>query len=294
MPKYIIEGEIDFFSELYKSLDNEESIFKNQEDETLCLITNQPLIDKFVTMACGHKFNYIPLFKDLYSHKKNFNHMESSSGRLNKNEIRCPYCRKKQTELLPYYNDIGITKVPGINEIYVSLSPSSNDYTRCQYILPHIEEEHLDASGVPQLLKCSLIGTPIDFCTNNTNYGDTKSYCWVHKKIMIKKYKNQIIQKTKEDKIKIKLQKKEETKKIKEETKLKEKEEKLKTKMLKKQIVTTDIEENIILAPFSLQQNNDGCVSILKSGTNKGKYCGCTIYNHDDKLCKRHYVIKSK
>ena len=45
MTKYNIEGNIDFFSELYKSFDNEE---KNDENINLCLITDEPLIDKFI------------------------------------------------------------------------------------------------------------------------------------------------------------------------------------------------------------------------------------------------------
>ena len=56
MKKYNIEGGIDFFSELYKSLEDEENKFKTEDDNNLCLITNQPLTDKFVKMECGHKF----------------------------------------------------------------------------------------------------------------------------------------------------------------------------------------------------------------------------------------------
>ena len=70
MNKYNIEGGIDFFAELYKSLDNEESKEKTEEDNNKCLISNQLLTDKHVTMKCGHKFNYIPLYYDILNHKK--------------------------------------------------------------------------------------------------------------------------------------------------------------------------------------------------------------------------------
>ena len=56
MTKYNIEGGIDFYAELYKSLDVEEEL--EEEDANVCLITNQPLTDKHVIMDCGHKFNY--------------------------------------------------------------------------------------------------------------------------------------------------------------------------------------------------------------------------------------------
>jgi hypothetical protein len=47
MKKYTIEGGIDFFTELYKSLDDEED---EQKEKNVCLITNQPLVDKFVEL----------------------------------------------------------------------------------------------------------------------------------------------------------------------------------------------------------------------------------------------------
>ena len=57
MKKYNIEGGINFFDELYKSLDT-----TNVEEDNICLISNQVLVDKFVELNCGHKFNYIPLY----------------------------------------------------------------------------------------------------------------------------------------------------------------------------------------------------------------------------------------
>ena len=137
MKKYNIEGGIDFFSELYKSLEDEENKFKTEDDNNLCLITNQTLTDKFVTMECGHKFNYIPLFNDLVNHKKKFNNMEGTATHLKNNEIRCPYCRKKTAEVLPYYEDLGLAKVNGVNYIDVNnVSESHYDgiYKLCQFI----------------------------------------------------------------------------------------------------------------------------------------------------------------
>lgn len=70
MVKYNIEGGLDFYAELYKSLDIEECEQKTEEDENKCLITNQQLTDKHIIMDCGHKFNYIPLYNDIVNHKK--------------------------------------------------------------------------------------------------------------------------------------------------------------------------------------------------------------------------------
>ena len=113
-PKYKIEDDLDFFSELYKLLDIDED--KDKIDESkICLITQQPLIDKHVELNCGHKFNYLPLYYDLVNFKKKFNLMEGINMRLNNVEIRCPYCRKKQTGLLPYYEELGLEKINGVN-----------------------------------------------------------------------------------------------------------------------------------------------------------------------------------
>jgi DNA-directed RNA polymerase subunit RPC12/RpoP len=113
MSKYNIEGGIDFFSELYNSLDIEENNQKIEEDNNLCLITNQPLLDKYVKLECGHKFNYIPLFNDIKNHKQKFNNLEGCNSKLKTNEIRCPYCRYKQNGVLPYYEELNIQKING-------------------------------------------------------------------------------------------------------------------------------------------------------------------------------------
>ena len=102
--KYCIEGNIDFYSEINSNEDNNDNL--NYDD--ICLITNEPLIDKFVTMECGHKFNYIPLYNDLIKQKYFTNIMEESKLKINK--IRCPYCRTISNQLIPFYEDFCILK----------------------------------------------------------------------------------------------------------------------------------------------------------------------------------------
>ena len=109
MLKYKTEGNINFFEELYKSLDIEDT--NNEKEE--CLITNLPLTENYVTMECEHKFNYAALYNDIMNHKKKFNSMERNS--LKAIEIRCPYCRNIQKKLLPYYEDSSFPKVHGVN-----------------------------------------------------------------------------------------------------------------------------------------------------------------------------------
>jgi hypothetical protein len=114
--KYNIEGDIDFYSELSKDLDEDE-----EGGDNCCLITNKALTDNYVVMECGHKFNYEPLYNDILNHKKKFNSMERKY--LKAMEIRCPYCRNVQKQLLPYYENLGFAKVHGVN--YLEIGPSS-------------------------------------------------------------------------------------------------------------------------------------------------------------------------
>jgi hypothetical protein len=114
---------MNFYEELYKSLDDEEV----DQNVGVCLITDKPLTTHFVTMECGHKFNYEPLYNDVLNHKKKYNTMERCI--LKTFEIRCPYCRKVQKNLLTYYEDLGLEKVHGVN--YIDELTQLKESSRC-------------------------------------------------------------------------------------------------------------------------------------------------------------------
>ena len=322
MKKYIVEGGIDFFAELYKSLDDDENNNKTEEDNNKCLITNQPLTDKFVEMSCGHKFNYLPLYNDVLNHKKKFNNMEGSATRLKQDEMRCPYCRKRSTGLLTYYEELNLPKVVGVNHIdsnydgYTDTIPTNSYYKKCEYLTPNIHFNFNSENVVEvyksnlnledcKYIKCSYMGTQIDYPSNFENYGDDKHYCWNHKKMIIRNYKNKIADKIKEEKKNLKLKEKEELQKAKNEAKQKAKEEKEKAKEeLKKSVqlakqnkktktainnLTNDlINDNTIVIDLTNENVviNSLCQEILKSGENKGTQCGNKAFENN--LCKRH------
>lgn len=105
---YIIEGDIDFFSEL-NNLKNDKDPVINANDN-ICLITYEPLSERYIKMICGHTFNYVPLFNDLLNYKQELN--KNKKIKICQNKIRCPYCRKITTKLLPCYegfDEPGIT-----------------------------------------------------------------------------------------------------------------------------------------------------------------------------------------
>ena len=282
MNKYIIEGGINFFDELYKSLDDDDV-----EENNICLISNEPLTDNYFQMECGHKFNYIPLYYDIKNHKQKFNIFESNLTRLNTNEIRCPYCRNKQIGVLPYYTQLGLDKINGVNYI----NPNYKKYTNYpKYKYKTCEFVYNDVSNNSHT--CLISGTQINYShgtVHGENYGDEKYYCWKHKKIMIKKYKKDIADKLLEEVKKTKLEAKLKAKEEKLQEKLKAKEEKLQAKLKAKEAKGEKLQvnnENVVI-----QDNiNQGCNNILKTGPKKGSLCGCKILL--DNLCKRHYNLK--
>ena len=299
MKKYNIEGGIDFFGELYKSLDVNDNINKTEEDDNLCLITYQALQDKFVQLECGHKFNYTPLYLDIKNHKQKFNNMEGQSTRLNINEIRCPYCRKIHKNLLEYYEELGLPKINGVNYVDPKYSEPTSYYNqqskKCQFVSPNPNNDN-------EPIKCFSFGYQINYSDKkdllNTNFGDEKYYCWHHKMEMIRKYKKEYYDKKKQEQAQAKLLAKQEIKKAKEDQKQLQKAlkklQKLKKmeKELTKCIINTKLEnilnENSVIGTIDIIENSENlfCPVILKSGANKGNVCGKK--NVENGFCKRH------
>ena len=163
---YNIENGLNFYETLKQNIASQSSENENATDEGLCLISNTPLEDRFFTFECGHKFNYEPIYKDIYNHKKKYNYMEGCKGRLNMNEIRCPFCRKRQSGILPYYSELPFAKVHGVNFINPEIVEYANgkSFAKCQYMI-------LDENDPNVTVKCESIGNVItsEFC-----------FCYLH------------------------------------------------------------------------------------------------------------------
>ena len=68
--EYELECDIDFFKELKQMSLSKESEPQPAADTTpRCLITDDKLNKDHITLECGHKFNYIPLFKEVLFQK---------------------------------------------------------------------------------------------------------------------------------------------------------------------------------------------------------------------------------
>ena len=293
MPKYMVDGkEFDFHSELYESLDdtnnNNNNNNNNETDINRCLITDEILIENYITLSCNHKFNYLAIFNDIVNHKKKFNHLESNIVKTN--EIRCPYCRTRHQELLPYYDMPGVTQIHGVNFIdetkksHSNANYSSSNYEKCCYKTVVDETE----------IKCYLS------CYHSQPLEDGKFYCYRHKRLMIKQFAKEKLAKQKEESKIAKLEAKQKAKAAKTELKQKEKEAKIEAKQkekestlkTKKSTKVINVNENVVIGEINIV--SDGCVQILKTGIKKGTHCGCKIHNEDFNLCLRHYNLMNK
>ena len=97
---------------LYKQL-FENSDDDNHDDNTEhCLITMDKLDKNSITLFCGHKFNYEPLFKDIDNQKEK-NMLEIK--RVSSYQVKCPYCRTIQDGLIPYNKNYPDLKKKGVN-----------------------------------------------------------------------------------------------------------------------------------------------------------------------------------
>lgn len=85
-----------FYNELFKCLCDDTDISENEDS---CLISMNPLQEDHVTLHCKHKFNYNEIYQEVIKQKHNANPLDTQ--RLFKNQIKCPYCRNIQNEILP-------------------------------------------------------------------------------------------------------------------------------------------------------------------------------------------------
>ena len=152
MNKYIIEGNLDFKTAMSSDIENE---FIN--DEEVCLVSQQLLTKSHIKLPCGHKFNYMPLYNELYKQKqkiqqKNIHSFETCQLKIN--QIKCPYCRKVFDNILPYIQSECIEKVHGVNYPF-------------KFCMKNVVE-------------CDWVQRNKIKCCKEAQFIDDKSYCKLH------------------------------------------------------------------------------------------------------------------
>ena len=306
MKKYNIEGNINFYEELFKSLDED-----TDDESTLCQITGFVLESNSVTLECNHKFNYEPLYKEICRQK--FQCSTYDIHTMNKKDqikimninldyfIKCPYCRNIQFTILPYYKELGLKARYGINSLDSTLSDKPKNKKNSSY--NDLDDSTFYSYGkIFKKGQCSFIVNKLKgtLCSINPYVtpmvNTNKLFCNYHYKISVQYLKNEEKQKKIEEK----------QKKIEEKLKLLEEKnaERIANDLLplkRLPVIKKKVAENVVekaqqigqYVPETEEQQILGCNAILKSGPNKGSQCNC-IKIYTNGLCMRHIPKEPK
>jgi hypothetical protein len=310
--KYKLEGDINFYDSLIKSLDNDSD---SDDEDLLCKISGIPLEDKMVILECNHKFNYEALYKEINKQKFEFKTYDTYSlpikEQLKMRElkvdyfIKCPYCRNIQFTILPYYEELGLKKIYGINSL--ENKKEYGTYGTKDYEVYYYGRKF--KKGI-----CSHTDTNY-ICNNNFVASVPNSenpqlfYCPYHFRAGLKKYNLKEKQKKIEEKNKLKEESLVARQKLFEEKNLLRASKGLpplkclpKLKQVIENVIKPgepigqyipEVEANSSTNTNTNTNTNLICKMILKTGPNKGKECGCKKIVENN-LCKRHLLIKNK
>lgn len=293
---YKIEGNINFYESLINSLDED-----SDDDELLCKISGYPLENNVVTLECNHKFNYKPLYKEICKQKFEFKtydvHLLSKKEQIKMHDLRidffikCPYCRCAQFNILPYYEELDLQQIYGVNSLdkkYSKYTLGDSDKLISEINYYGITFKKGICCETENNFTCE--GVKFVACLPNTEL----SYCTFHYKNGLKKYKLQQKQKKIDDKKKQKEEIMNARVKLLEEKNLQRAEKglvPLKALPRIKTVIENIISPGLPIGQYSPDEPENkiitGCKMILKTGPNKGNSCGCKKIYKDD-LCKRH------
>tara|TARA_R110001599_G_scaffold311586_1_gene519056 strand:- start:981 stop:1556 length:576 start_codon:yes stop_codon:yes gene_type:complete len=135
---------MDFFEELMISIsENKDPI----DNDRLCLITNELLIEPIIILECNHSFNYDAILNEVINQKIKKNNLETQL--LTRRQIKCPYCRKIQNKLLPLLENN--------NEILGVNSPSKYCMLlyKCNYFFKGGKKKNLRCNKPCNKIKCT-------------------------------------------------------------------------------------------------------------------------------------------
>jgi len=321
------ENNMNFFDALHASLDDD--TFDNENN--ICQITGEPLLENAVTLECNHKFNYLSLYKEVYKQIFIFKtydsaHLSTSNQLKYKASdkdyyLRCPYCREIQFNTIPHYEHPDVKLIYGFNtldkenSLKVINNNNNNNNNKNLYHASFTQwgKTFTNISGK----ECSYISNNPNtqkhtFYVCQFNYTN-KYFCSNHWRSALKQFhleeKEKFIEKKKkllEEKQQLVEEKKkvlEEKKKVYQECQIIKKQiaEEKKKKKTEKSNNSNIIEGGIqigtyeeVLTQNQMEEQNQVkfCTMILKTGVLKGTQCGCKVLNNNP-FCGRH-VPKNK
>jgi hypothetical protein len=284
MKNYLIEDNIDFYKLLTETFEKDNNMNETlEQNQKVCLITQEPLRENYVKLKCGHTFNYKPLYNEIYNYNYSCTILNNYKSSI-RPTIKCPYCRCIQNNMIPYYPEVGVSCVYGINTDDKSFK-LIKDYRTNSFVYENTLNYFKG--------NCCYVDNTSNEDTTNETCNNTfvvlhnetqKTYCCQHVSVVKKMYTSEQKQK---QKMAVKQKKMEEKQKQKMELKQKKIEEKQKQKQ--------NIDENTIISinqNIPLELNINLCCAILKTGLNKGTQCTHKIVNNELKVCKRHLTYK--
>lgn len=178
MPKYIIEGGINFYEELNQLSDaTSPTNVTDNADIKFCLLTKEPLTYGHITLPCTHTFNFLPLYNEVLSQKTNPELLKNAYYiKMRKNHIKCPYCRTiHEDSLLPYIMGAGNKRVSGVNGPVTLCMPTP---FKCQHTVG--KPTGRGKNKQITMVECAAIKN-IYFCKNQgANSEDVKFLCKKH------------------------------------------------------------------------------------------------------------------
>lgn len=226
------------------------------DDNNLCLITKDILHPNHITLSCGHKFNYLPLYKEVVN-QKNKSNTNYEITKLDNHQIKCPYCRRITNNLLPFipYTSVKLIKYVNCPEQLCMPAVKCSHTFRRRNKSDSNSDDNIDYnndSGNEFITNTNTNtnSTTKEYrCDKNAIYYETEKvlFCQHHYKLYQKKASLAQLKKVKNE-----------------------------TAKTNNDTLNPDIKR---------------CNAILKSGKNSGKKCHNTILTCNSLYCKRHASI---
>jgi hypothetical protein len=121
------------------------------DNDDFCLISKEKLHPNHITLSCNHKFNYIPIYKEI-SYQKNKNNTSFEITKLLDNEIKCPYCRQITHRLIPYIAYPSVKQTRYVNSPEDLCMPA----VKCQHVFKntHLCDSNTDLDLDDSSAKC--------------------------------------------------------------------------------------------------------------------------------------------
>lgn len=116
----------------------------HSSDDNICLISKDKLHPNHITLKCNHKFNYIPIYKEVLYQKTKSNPIYEVT-KLQSYQIKCPYCRTISNKLLPFIQYPTVKLAKNIHSTGSDCLPTA----KCSHII-----KKRDATKVNGHTKC--------------------------------------------------------------------------------------------------------------------------------------------